>query len=128
MSVEIGAVLEKTFSIGEKDTAKIMGSGELDVLATPMLVCYMENAAAELLGTFLDEESTSVGSFISVKHLAPSPVGDTIKITAKITEVEREKIIHFELLAEDTSGVVGKGEHQRAVVDKKRFMEKVDAR
>lgn len=124
MAIEVGKSLEKRFQVKMENTAKVMGSGSLEVLATPMLICFMENTAADLLGSFLNEEVTSVGSAISMNHLAPTPVGSEVKITATIVACEKERLITFELLAEDPSGQIGEGTHHRVVVKKESFMTK----
>jgi len=76
------ATISKT--VTEKLTAKHIGSGSLEVFATPMLVALMEEAACECLTNSLESGQTSVGTIISVSHTAASPVGAVISATATI--------------------------------------------
>jgi len=113
--------------VTDNDTAEAVGSGGLEVLATPVLITLMERAAYILLEDLLEEEQTSVGTNINVSHTAASPVGITIEVEAKITSV-KGRTITFEVSASDESGEIGKGTHTRAIVDGEKFMKKAEAR
>ena len=125
--LEIGQTYWFESCVTEKDTARVIGSGDLEVLATPRLITLMEHAAYTLLEADLEEGQTSVGTNINVSHTAASPVGTLIEIEAKITSV-RGRTINFTVSASDAGGKIGKGEHTRIIVDVKKFMEKARRR
>jgi predicted thioesterase len=106
------------------DTAKAVGSGSLDVFATPMMVALMERAACECLADCLEAERTSVGAKIDVSHTAASPVGAEITATAVVTGVSGRSV-EFNVTASDGVKEIGSGKHTRVIVDAERFMEKV---
>jgi predicted thioesterase len=117
----IGKTATVTTTVNETNTAKAVGSGGLDVYATPMMVALMERAACECL------TGTSVGTAINVEHTAASPLGSAITATATITAADGKKI-EFEVIASDGVGEIGKGTHTRVIVDSERFMTKARAR
>lgn len=104
--------------------ASTVGSGDLDVFATPAMVALMENAAMLCVASDLEEGSTTVGSAITTSHLRPSPIGATVEATATLTAVEGRKL-SFKVVATDEKGVIGEGEHTRFVVDRVKFMAKL---
>ena len=125
----MNSVLNKQFSqqytVTENNTAKFMGSGDLDVLATPSLVAFMENAAKNYLNSFLTEDLGSVGSNININHIAPTLVGKKIIITGKITKVIKDKIIIFSLEAFENNKKIGDAEHTRVIINNEKFISKL---
>ncbi|MCL2152457.1 MAG: UPF0158 family protein [Oscillospiraceae bacterium] len=105
------------------NTAKAVGSGSLDVFATPMLVALMEQAACKCLDGCMDIGQTSVGTMINIEHSMPSPIGSTITATATIEYVFGRRI-ELILTATDGSEEIGKGKHTRLIVDEDRFIKK----
>lgn len=101
-----------------------MGSGTLPVFATPALVAIMENAAMLAVANELPDGSTTVGGEISIKHIKPSAIGETITATATVTAVDGRKLT-FALTAHDESGIVGEGTHIRFIVGIEKFMSKL---
>ena len=122
MNIEINKEFNKTYLVKENNTAKNMGSGDLDVLATPSLVAFMENAAKEYLNTFLPKELGSVGSNININHLAPTLVGKEITVQGKITEIIKEKIIIFSLEAYEQDKKIGDATHTRVIINNEKFL------
>lgn len=110
--------------VTEAVCASAVGSGGLDVFATPSMVALMENAAMNAVAPFLPEGSTTVGSEISTTHVKPSPLGAEIQATATLTAVEGRKLT-FDVEACDGNGTIGKGTHVRFIVDVERFMSKL---
>ena len=106
-------------------TAKQVGSGELPVLGTPVMIAFMEKAAASCLKTSLGEGQTSVGIDISVKHVAATSVADTVKVQAVLTERDERRAI-FSVRAWDSTGLIGEGIHIRAIVDVEKFMKRAN--
>lgn len=104
--------------------ASAVGSGGLEVFATPSMVALMENAAMNAVAPFLPEGSTTVGAEISTTHIKPSAIGAEIEAKATLTAVEGRKLM-FDVEACDAAGIIGKGTHVRFIVDTARFMAKV---
>ena len=77
--------------VDEENTALAVGSGDMEVFATPMMIALMENAAAACIAADLGEENTSVGTMISVSHVSATPMGMKVKATAELVNVEGRK-------------------------------------
>lgn len=105
------------------DTAEALGSGDVPVLATPRLIAWMEAATVAATADRLGEGRTSVGTAIRVEHLKATPVGDSVDIEARRVSPEGERRLTFEVTATDGAGdLVGRGEVDRTVVDRERFI------
>lgn len=111
-------------TVNETVTAIAMGSGDLPVLATPVMMALMENAAMLAVADHLPEGSTTVGGHISSSHLKPSKLGDTITATATVTRVDGKKI-EFKVEAHCGDMLLGEGTHLRFIVDKEKFMSRL---
>ena len=122
--MEKGIKNEKTITVTADKTAEAMGSGILPVFATPAMVALMENTAAESVEALVGEGNTTVGTLINVKHLAADPIGAVVTCESELVETDGRKLA-FEIKAFDRDGVVGEAYHERFVVDKTRFMDKV---
>ena len=122
--MEKGIKNTKTITVTPDKTAEAMGSGTLPVFATPAMVALMENTAAESVEALLPEGSTSVGTLINVKHLSADPVGAEVTCESELTEIDGRKLT-FEIKVFDREGVVGEAYHERFVIDRARFMDKV---
>lgn len=103
------------------NTARTMGSGDLEVFATPAMVALMEHAAMVAVAEALPEGSTTVGSEMNCTHIKPSKLGAAITATAVLTAVEGRKLT-FTVGAADEQGIIGEGTHVRFVVDRERFL------
>ena len=123
-TIILGKTAVATTVVDKTNTACAVGSGSLDIFATPMMIALMERASCEVLADALDEGQTSVGTYISVNHTAASPVGAHITAKATITSVRGRKI-EFTITANDGKSEIGIGKHTRIIVDEIRFMEKV---
>lgn len=123
--MQIGDTFEVTSVVTEETTARRVGSGGLDVFATPCMTALMEQAAYTLLQRELPEGRTSVGTKLDVFHVSPSPVGMRVRATAEVTEVPGDgRSVGFKVAAYDDAGLIGEGSHRRAVVDAERFLAK----
>lgn len=107
--------------------ASQVGSGSLPVLATPVLARLFEADAAMLAQTYLPEGITTVGTEITVRHTAPTPLGAKVTVRVELTEHD-DRTFRFRLSAEDEAGPVASGEHTRVSVKSGRFVEKANAR
>lgn len=119
--VEIGMKHTSLLTVTTAATAKEVGSGDLPVLATPMLLALMENAAMLAVKDALPEGATTVGGHIESSHLRPSKVGDVVRAEAEVTKVEGKKI-ELKVAAYTGDMLLGEGSHLRFIVDKEKFM------
>lgn len=107
-----------------ENTARRIGSGDLEVFATPALAALMENAAMSAVAGELPDGSTTVGSELNISHVRPTGIGGEVAATATLTEVDGRRLT-FKVEASDGEGLVGEGVHVRFIVDRGRFMSKV---
>lgn len=117
-SIEIERLVE------EQHLAVNMKSGSLEVLATPQMIAWMEEAACLCLD--MEEGFTSVGTMMNVTHEKASPKGAMIRIRAEILQIQG-RMIHFKVSAYQNDFCIGKGEHQRFIVNAKKFVDKTYA-
>ena len=122
--MEIGLKHESTTVVSAANTAATLGSGDMDVFATPAMVALMENAAMLAVKDHLPEGSATVGTQINTSHLKASPLGATITASAELTEVDGRRLT-FAVKAWDEKGIIGEGSHTRFVVDRERFLSKL---
>jgi predicted thioesterase len=122
-----GQSRDDTYHVEERHSAPHVGSGAVRVLATPWMIAFMERTAHRLLADHLPEGSSSVGFHLDVHHTAPTPVGETVHVLAEVTAVEGPRVT-LAVQARDEHELVGKGTHQRAVIDVARFMRRVQAK
>jgi len=124
LTTGLSATLDRT--VGQDDTAAWVGSGSLPVLATPRLLAWCEAATCAAIDPALDAGQTSVGTRVTLEHMAPSAVGSVVRITASAVHVDG-KLVRFSVAARQGSKLVGSGEVTRVVVDAERFMSRVSS-
>ncbi len=127
MELKTGIRGEQQVIVTEEMTAERLGSGELPVLATPMMIALMENTAYKSVADCLKEGQGTVGTRISVSHLSATPVGREISLESELIEVDRKRLV-FKVRAHDTAGCIGEGEHERFIIDEQKFLEKAKAK
>lgn len=108
-------------------TAKAAGSGQLDVFATPAMIALLEETAWRSVAEYLEEGQGSVGTKLNIEHIAATPVGMKVWCESELVEVDRRRLV-FEVNVYDETGPIGKGSHERYIVDNTRFQEKADAK
>ena len=123
----IGLTNTAEADVTASNSALALGSGSLNVLATPALIRLIEMAAAQLVEKNLPPELTSVGIALDIKHTAPTPLGMNFRADVKIVVVNGRKIV-FEAVAFDERGEIGHGSHERFIVDRTKFQAKADAK
>ena len=121
--IEVGLKHTVEITVGENDTAKVVGSGTLKVLATPKMIALMEEAAYKCIAECLENGSTSVGTLMDVKHLSATPVGMRVYANAQVTEVDGRRVC-FKVEAYDEKGIIGEGVHERFIVSEEKFVAK----
>lgn len=122
--MQIGNKYTSTMIVEEKHLACNVGSGDLPVFATPMMMALMENAAMLCVADELENGSSTVGGQISSSHIKPTGLGKTVTATAELISAEGRKL-KFKVSASDEGGLIGEGEHLRFIIDKEKFMSKV---
>ena len=122
--VEKGLKSESRTVVSADNVAATMGSGDMQVFATPAMVALMENAAMNAVAGVLEPGVSTVGVVLSVSHVMASPVGAEVSASAVLTEVDGRKLT-FEVRAWDDKGTIGEGRHVRFIVDRERFLAKL---
>ena len=122
--IEIGLKHISELMVTDAATAMSIGSGDMPVFATPMLLALMENAAMLAVKDELLEGCTTVGGHISSSHLKPSKVGDMVRAEAEVTKVEGKKI-EFKVAAYFGETLLGEGTHLRFIVEREKFMSRL---
>ena len=105
-------------------SAKALGSGDMEVLATPAMVALMENAAMLCVASSIEPTQSTVGISIEVTHSRATAINKKIEATAEITNVDGRKI-SFEITAIDEKGVIGTAKHDRFIVDREKFLSRL---
>lgn len=121
--METGLKHTEEMNVTENCTARSMGSGTLEVFATPAMVALMEKACYNCVQPHLDDGITTVGTLLNIEHLSATPVGMTVKAECTLTEIDGRKLV-FEVVACDEKGIIGKGFHERFTVKADSFTAK----
>ena len=122
--IETGLKHTSELTVTEDVTAMVIGSGDMPVLATPMMMALMENAAMLAVKDKLPEGLTTVGGHIESSHLKPSKIGDVVRAEAEVTKVDGKKI-EFRVSAYSDKTPLGEGTHLRFIVDREKFMSRL---
>ncbi len=124
--MEKGQFTTLEFTVTDEDTAATVGSGDLAVLGTPRLLAWCEAATCATVADSLSSGQISVGTRVSLEHLAASPVGERLALTATLAYVDG-RLVRFEVVAchAGDGRVVAHGEVTRVVVDRERFLARV---
>ena len=125
--LEIGIKGNAESLVNEQNTAASMGSGNLEVFATPYMIALMEEASQRSVAPFLEEGQSTVGTKLSVSHDAATPLGMKVWAESLLTEIDGRRLV-FEVRAFDECGPIGQGTHERFIIKKQRFLEKVEAK
>ena len=125
--LETGIKGHKELMVTPDKTAKAMGSGALDVFATPCMIALMENTAFESVQAELEEGCGTVGTALNVKHVAATPVGMKVTCETELIKVDG-RALTFLVKAYDACGLIGEGEHERFIISEEKFQAKTDAK
>ena len=116
-----GIEFEWSREVTSEMSARHLGSGEVGVLATPAMIAMMEGASLRAVQDHLPEGQTTVGYIVNIKHLAPTPLGNTVTVHARLEKVDGRRLT-FAVEAREGDKVVGAGEHVRVIIDSDRFL------
>lgn len=129
MDIKPGQTATVLRTVGQSDTAAAVGSGDLAVLGTPVLLAWLEAATIAVCGT--TEFETTVGTRVAVDHLRPSAVGAEVHCTATVAHVDG-RMVTFKVEAtqhhRDEDVLIGRGVVTRAVVQREKFLARLDRR
>ena len=123
-AIQPGLRGEARLVVAEEHTARHLGSGGVQVLATPQMILLMERAGVAAVDPLLPAGYRTVGAHLDVRHLAPTPVG--FEVVAEVELIEREgRRLTFRVQVHDGLEVVGEGQHERFIIDVARFGQRV---
>lgn len=111
--------------VTEENTAKAMGSGTLDVFATPAMTALMEMTAWKSVAPFLEDGDGTVGTLLQITHDAPTPLGMKVFCESELLEIDGRRLV-FHVAAFDEKGKIGEGRHERFVINNEKFAAKAE--
>ncbi|MEA1887893.1 MAG: thioesterase family protein [Bacteroidota bacterium] len=124
IAIKEGEKIELKTTVRENDTARVHGSGLLDVYSTPAMVAFMEKASMELVQPYLEKGYSTVGISLDISHTKAIPVGKKIKCISKLKAGEGKQLT-FEVKVLRGENLVGDGIHKRYIIEEKRFLSKI---
>ena len=113
--------------VGTRDTAARVGSGRSAVLATPVMIGLIEEAALAAVEDRLAEGKTSLGTSLTVSHIAATPTGMRVDAEAELIEIDGRRLV-FSVSARDGVELISEGRHERIVVTAESFQKRIDAK
>lgn len=122
--LEIGIKGIKEISVTEAMSAKEVGSGELDVFATPALLILVEETIWQSVASELEKDESTVGVKVDLSHISATPIGMKVKCESELIEIDRRKLV-FSFTVYDERNKIAEGVHERFIVKKDKFLEKV---
>ncbi len=115
---------EATVKVTPELTANRVASGVVEVYATPQMIALMEKASFVAVQPYLGPGQSTVGTLVNVTHIAATPVGHTVRANAELVEVDGRRLV-FQVAAYDEVEKIGEGRHERYIIDKERFLNRV---
>ncbi len=123
----VGIKYKHQIVVAKEHLASSLGSGGIDVFATPMMITIMEAAALYGVQPYLSAGQTTVGTLVDVRHLAATPLGMKAWAEAELVEIDRKRLV-FDVKAYDERGLIGEGRHERFIIVEQSFLAKVSAK
>ena len=123
--MNIGQKNREEIIVTRELTAIEMKSGTLEVFATPAMIALCEDTAKNSISKDLEENMTTVGTDINIKHLAPTPLDMKVYCESELVKIDG-RALTFELKVYDECGLIGEGTHQRFIVDSQKFQAKAN--
>lgn len=124
MTLTIGIRGQAETLVVHGNTAAAVGSGAMEVFATPSMIALMEKAALESVQPYLNEGEATVGTMVSVSHDAAVPLGKMVIAETELVEIDRRRL-EFTVMARSGDKIIGKGRHTRFIINSEKFMNKV---
>jgi fluoroacetyl-CoA thioesterase len=120
----IGATLEDTVQVGNDNAIRFLGEQGPRVLSTPQMILGMERVCRNLVLPMLDPGHDTVGTHVNVSHLAAAPMGSTVIFSSELLAVNKKRV-EFRVSARLGDRIIGEGTHQRAIIEVRRFADRV---
>ena len=111
--------------VDEKNTAKAIGSGNLEVFATPSMIALIEETAWKSVATFLNEGESTVGTKIDINHISATPLGLKVMCNTELIEIDRRRLV-FRVEVFDEVCKIGEGTHERFIINSEKFVSKAN--
>ncbi|HEY5586513.1 MAG TPA: thioesterase family protein [Ruminiclostridium sp.] len=127
MEIKIGMSGNAEIIVDANNTAKAMGSGDLEVFATPAMIALMEKAATLAISECIPEGTSTVGTMINVKHITATPVGMKVAAQATLIEVDGKRLL-FTVEAFDGKDKIGEGQHERFIINVDKFLARTNGK
>ena len=124
--IQVGMSAERILVVPPEQTVGHFVDGMPFVFATPMMILQMELTSGDAIRGRLKPGWITVGTEVNIKHLAASPVGATVRTTAKVIAVER-RVIRLDVAAFEGERKLGEGQHARGLVDVEKFNKRLGA-
>ena len=121
--IKVGMNSTQETTVDMENIAKTVGSGSLEVFATPMMVALMEKAAAAAVADCMENDEKTVGTKLDIANTTATPLKMKVSAYAEVTEVNGREIT-FRVTAKDEAGEIGKGTHKRVIVNSQKFLDK----
>ena len=125
--LQAGIKGKQQVTVSEKNSARTMGSGTLDVFATPAMVALMEETCWKSVQDELEEGQGTVGIHLDIAHSAATPLGMTVRCETELVEIDRRKLV-FAIEVHDGVDKVAEGRHERFIVDNAKFLSKAESK
>ena len=124
MALSIGKEHSISYKVEPKDSAKVVGSGLVDVFATPAMLGLMERCCSDCVKDELEPGQVTVGMQVNLNHSGPSKIGAEVKCSCQLVGIDGRKL-SFRVVVMDNGRIVGLASHTRCIVDKEKFMSKL---
>ncbi len=125
--IPVGTISGQPLLVTPEWAIDFLGDEDARVLSTPHLILWLEVTARNAVKPYLDEGYESVGTKVNIRHLAATPVGMSVRFTARVTAVDGSRV-SFDLSARDEREIVAEGTHERFIVHVPRFAAKLAAK
>ena len=125
--LEVGMKGRQEVIVTKETSPSAVGSGLLDVFATPSMIALMEKTAWMSIADHLGEGEGTVGTKLDVAHSAATPLGMKVWCESELVEVDGRRLV-FEIKCYDEKGEVGGGRHERFIIKNEKFMAKALAK
>ena len=117
----------KEITVTKELTAISVGSGDLEVYATPAMIALMEGTASESVKAELEEGQGSVGTSIAIKHFAATPIGMRVRCESELVDIDGRRLV-FKIEAFDELDKIGEGTHERFIISNDKFQNKINSK
>ncbi len=124
MALALGLTGEMTTTVVHENTAAAVGAGGVEVFGTPMMIALMENAAWRAVAEHLEAGQVTIGTLVNVRHLGATPLGQQVRATAELIEIDSRRLL-FKVEAYDEQKKIGEGQHERAIINLERFLQRL---